>query len=57
VRAITDRDYADANQDYLRHRFGESASYGLLIRVTVLDDSVPTPDFRDQGCIIFDYAN
>jgi transcriptional regulator with XRE-family HTH domain len=57
VRAITDRDYADANQDYIRHRFGESASYGLLIRVTVLDGSVPTPDFRDQDCIFFDYAD
>jgi hypothetical protein len=57
VRAITDRDYAVANQEYLVRRFGVASSYGLLIRVAVLGTSVPTPDFRDEGCILFAYAD
>ena len=55
VRALTDLRFAASNHAYLAENFSDARSFGLLIRVPVLNEKVPTPEFRNEGCVIFKY--
>ncbi len=44
VRILTDAQLRDANEDYLRRRFGDRSEYGLLLRVPVFGTEISTPD-------------
>ncbi|MEV0618009.1 helix-turn-helix transcriptional regulator [Nonomuraea sp. NPDC050404] len=45
VRALTDERFRDRNSAYLRQRFGDATSYGILTRVRIEGRAVVTPDW------------
>lgn len=47
VRSLTDHELRLDNARYLRERFGDAPTYGLLMRVLVAEHAVGTPKLRD----------
>jgi transcriptional regulator with XRE-family HTH domain len=45
VRALTDERFRDRNAEFLRKRFGDVQSYGILMRVEIEGRVVVTPDW------------
>jgi hypothetical protein len=48
VRILTDAQLRDANEAYLRSRFGDRPEYGLLLRVPVFGREISTPDLSND---------
>jgi hypothetical protein len=48
VRTLTDAQLRDANEAYLRSRFGDRPEYGLLLRVPVFGREISTPDLSND---------
>lgn len=55
VRSLTDKRLRDGNADALRDRYGNLEAFGVLIRVRVAGDTVPTPDLRDERNILKEF--
>lgn len=55
VRTLTDEDRRDGNGTYLRKTFGTESAFGLLMRVRVVVDAVPTPDLGDKDNRLFEF--
>jgi hypothetical protein len=53
VRILTDAQLRDANEDYLRYRFGDRSEYGLLLRVPVFGTEISTPDLSNDQHRLF----
>ncbi|MER7001648.1 XRE family transcriptional regulator [Dactylosporangium sp. NPDC000555] len=45
VRALTDRNFRNRNEEYLAKRFGDAESFSILFRVTVFTGETLTPDW------------
>ncbi len=48
VRILTDAQLREANETYLRSRFGNRSEYGLLLRVPVFGREISTPDLSSD---------
>lgn len=48
VRILTDAQLREANEAYLRTRFGDRPEYGLLLRVPVFGREISTPDLSND---------
>jgi hypothetical protein len=48
VRILTDAQLREANEAYLRSRFGDRSEYGLLLRVPVFGREISTPDLSND---------
>jgi hypothetical protein len=55
VRCLTDAGLREENLDYLRGRFSEAETFGLLMRVQVADHVVPTPDLRIDDNRLYEF--
>jgi hypothetical protein len=49
VRCLTDAQLRDRNEGYLAERFGDSAEFGLLLRIPVLRGQSATPDLSNDA--------
>jgi len=56
VRALTDRRFRGRNADHLRKRFGDSKSYCILTRVSIVNGKTVTPDWSAGGYVLFEWA-
>lgn len=56
VRTLTDRDVADVNATYLRRRFGDSSTFGILMRVPGIDHAIGTPHLGDPTVRLHEFA-
>lgn len=52
VRCLTDAAFRDRNEAHIAARFGEVNSFGLLMRVPVVDHATGTPDLSDDRVIL-----
>jgi hypothetical protein len=57
VRCLTDRGLRGENSEYLRRRFADVETFGLLMRVQVADHAVPTPDLRVEKNRLFEFSS
>jgi hypothetical protein len=55
VRCLTDQAAAQANHAYLLTRFGNTATFGLLMRVRVVQKLVPTPRLDNAPGRLFEF--
>jgi len=55
VRCLTDQASAQANHAYLRTRFGNAATFGVLMRVHVVQKLVPTPRLDNAPGRLFEF--
>jgi hypothetical protein len=56
VRALTDPDFRERNTRYLESRFGDSAVYCLLTRVSVANNRTITPDWTMDETRLFEWS-
>lgn len=56
VRALTDARFRDRNSDYLRSRFGDSDTYCILTRVSIVDGATLTPDWKTRNYTLFEWC-
>lgn len=56
VRALTDPKFRERNTRYLRSRFGDGPSYGLVVRVEVDNYETMTPDLTDERTRLFEWS-
>ena len=56
VRALTDVRFRSRNADFVRDRFGNSDSYGLLFRVPVIEGATVTPDWTENNIKLFEWS-
>jgi len=52
VRFLTDDGLRHENEAYLAERFGETPTFGLLMRVPVFGHATSTPDLRHPGAVL-----
>jgi transcriptional regulator with XRE-family HTH domain len=57
VRALTDSNFRDRNTEYLKRRFGPSATFCLVTKVTVERGVPVTPDWTVPDNILFEWAS
>lgn len=57
VRCLTDAGLREENSEYLRGRFADAATFGLLMRIQVVDHTVPTPDLRVEKNLLYDFPS
>jgi hypothetical protein len=55
VRSLTDAHLRDANERYLSAHFGGFDSFAILMSVKVIRNSVITPDFSSNGCVLYQW--
>jgi hypothetical protein len=55
VRSLTDAQLRDSNEQYISENFGNSRSFALLLRVTVIESRAITPDFKTPGRVIYQW--
>jgi hypothetical protein len=55
VRSLTDARLRDTNEAYLASRFGDTPSFGLLMRVLVLHGKAFSPDFSNAGTRLYEW--
>jgi hypothetical protein len=55
VRALTDERFRDRNADFLRVTFGDAPAFCVLIRVTVQNGTVLTPDWTLPETRLFEW--
>lgn len=56
VRCLTDGKLRDQNEEYLSSRFANSAEFGVLMRVPVLQGNVATPDLTKPESRLYEWA-
>lgn len=56
VRFLTDRKLRDANQKVLDALFRGADTYGLLMRVPILDHATGTPDLRRSRAVLYSWS-
>ena len=56
VRALTDARFRDRNAEYLRSRFGDSDSFGILTKVPVVNGVTVTPDWTTGDYTLFEWS-
>jgi hypothetical protein len=56
VRALTDEGFRDRNAEYVRARFADSESFGILTRVTVENNVTLTPDWTLPDTVLFEWS-
>jgi hypothetical protein len=57
VRALTDERFRDRNANYLREIFGDSDSFCILTRVTVVNGRALTPDWTLPETRLFEWSS
>ncbi|MGH3988282.1 MAG: XRE family transcriptional regulator [Pseudonocardiaceae bacterium] len=57
VRCLTDKGLREENSEYLRSRFADAPTFGLLMRVQVVDHTVPTPDLRVEKNRLYEFPS
>jgi hypothetical protein len=55
VRTLTDERFRDRNEEYLTTRFGASPTFGILMRVRLLQGNVLTPDWNRDFTRLFEW--
>lgn len=55
VRALTDARFRDRNSEYLRTRFGDSDTYCILTRVSIVNGTTVTPDWTTGEDTLFEW--
>ncbi len=56
VRFLTDVRLRDANQAMLTDLFDDAATFGLLMRVRILDHATSTPDLRNPVTVLYSWS-
>jgi hypothetical protein len=56
VRALTDARFRDKNSIYVRERFGDSAGFCILTRVTIVENLGLTPDWTVAENRLFEWS-
>lgn len=56
VRALTDERFRDRNAEYLRESFGDSDTFCILSRVTVVNGETLTPDWTLPQTRLFEWS-
>jgi Helix-turn-helix domain len=56
VRSLTDARLRDSNEEYISTHFAGSESFLILMKVTVIEGRVMTPDFTNPGCVLYQWA-
>lgn len=56
VRALTDARFRDNNSTYVRERFGGSAEFCILTRVTIVENLGMTPDWTVAENVLFEWS-
>ncbi|MGH3965684.1 MAG: XRE family transcriptional regulator [Pseudonocardiaceae bacterium] len=57
VRCLTDAGLREENSEYLRSRFADAPTFGLLMRVQVVDHTVPTPELRVEKNRLYEFPS
>ncbi|MGH3479825.1 MAG: hypothetical protein ACRDQD_23680 [Nocardioidaceae bacterium] len=57
VRCLTDKGLREENSEYLRSRFADAPTFGLLMRIQVVDHTVPTPDLRVEKNRLYEFPS
>lgn len=55
IQAFTDRKFRDRNNQYLSERFKSDAAFCLLLRVTVVNNMVVTPDLTLEASRLYEW--
>jgi transcriptional regulator with XRE-family HTH domain len=56
VRTLTDARLRESNESYLAGVFGDSRTYAILMRVTVIEGETLTPDFNTAGTVLYQWS-
>lgn len=56
VRTLTDPRMRDANEDFLATRFGDRTAFGVLMRITVVEGRVMTPDLNQRDTRLYEWS-
>ena len=56
VRTLTDAKFRNRNADYLRTKFGDSASYCIVTRVPIINGAAVTPDWTTGDHTLFEWS-
>ena len=56
VRSLTDTHLRDANERYISTKFGNSASFAILMSVKVINNETVTPDFSGKGVVLYRWS-
>jgi transcriptional regulator with XRE-family HTH domain len=56
VRILTDKIFHDRNADHIRTRFGDSPSYCIVTRVSIINGAAVTPDLTASDSILFEWS-
>jgi hypothetical protein len=55
VRALTDARLRESNERYISRRLSDAQSFGLLVRVPVIEGHAMTPDFNVPGTVLYQW--
>lgn len=56
VRSLTDTHVREVNERYLAARFGNSASFAILMSVKIINNKAITPDFNINGVVLYQWS-
>lgn len=56
VRALTDVRFRDRNAGYLTETFGQSDTYGVLMKIQVVRGEALTPDWTQRGTVLHTWS-
>lgn len=56
VRSLSDSHLRDANERYISAKFGNSASFAILMSVKVINNETVTPDFSGNGVVLYRWS-
>ena len=56
VRILTDEIFHNRNADYIKTRFGDSPSYCIVTRVSIVNGAAVTPDLTANDSILFEWS-
>lgn len=56
VRLLTDIEFRDHNHAELAKLFGDSSTFGLLMRVPTLEHATSTPDLRNPASVLYSWS-
>lgn len=56
VRSLTDVRVRESNESYLARVFGDSRSFVILMRVTVIEGEALSPDFNTAGTVLYQWS-
>jgi hypothetical protein len=56
VRTLTDAQLRDHNEKYIVENFADPSNFAVLMRVSVMAGQTMTPDFRNPGCVLYQWS-